>query len=43
MGSQDWIVYVVDDDVRLREALRELFSSLKLSFATFGSVAEYLA
>lgn len=43
IGSQDSIIYVVDDDVRIREALRELFSSLNLSFATFGSVAEYLA
>jgi FixJ family two-component response regulator len=42
MGSQDSIVYVVDDDVRIREALRELFTSLDRSFATFGSVAEYL-
>ena len=43
MGSQDSIVYVVDDDVRVRDALRELFASLKISSATFGSVAEYLA
>jgi len=43
MGSQDSIVYVVDDDVRVREALRELFTSLNMSFATFSSVAEYLA
>ena len=43
MGSQDSIVYVVDDDIRIREALRELFTSLNISFATFSSVAEYLA
>jgi FixJ family two-component response regulator len=43
MGSQDSIVYVVDDDVRVREALRELFTSLNMSFAAFSSVAEYLA
>jgi FixJ family two-component response regulator len=43
MGSQDSIVYVVDDDVRMRDALRELFASLNMSSATFGSVAEYLA
>ena len=42
MGSQDSIVYVVDDDVRVREALRELFTSLNMSFAAFSSVAEYL-
>ena len=43
MGAQDSIVYVVDDDVRLREALRELFTSHNVPFVTFGSVAEYLA
>ena len=43
MGSQDSIVYVVDDDARMREALCELFASLNISSATFGSVAEYLA
>lgn len=43
MGSPDSIVYVVDDDVRVREALRELFTSLNMSSATFGSVAEYRA
>jgi FixJ family two-component response regulator len=43
MGSQDSIVYIVDDDVRMRDALRELFASLNMSSATFGSVAEYLA
>jgi FixJ family two-component response regulator len=41
MGSQDYIVYVVDDDIRMREALRELFASLEVPSATFGSVAEY--
>jgi hypothetical protein len=30
MGSQDSIVYVVDDDVRICEALRELFTSLNV-------------
>jgi FixJ family two-component response regulator len=43
MGSQNSIVYVVDDDVRVREALRELFTSLDLPSVTFGSVAEYVA
>jgi FixJ family two-component response regulator len=43
MGSQDSIVYVVDDDVRMREALCELFASLNIPSATFGSVADYLA
>jgi FixJ family two-component response regulator len=43
MGSQDSIVYVVDDDVRICEALRELFTSLNIASVTFGSVAEYIA
>ena len=43
MGSQDSMVYVVDDDVRMCEALRELFTSLEVPSATFGSVAEYVA
>jgi FixJ family two-component response regulator len=43
MGSQDYIVYVVDDDVALREALCELFAARHVSSATFGSVAEYVA
>ena len=43
MDPQDSIVYVVDDDVRVREALRELFTSLDLPSVTFESVAEYVA
>ena len=43
MGSEDYIVYVVDDDVRMCEALRELFTSLGVASVTFGSVAEYVA
>jgi FixJ family two-component response regulator len=43
MGAQDYIVYVVDDDVGVREALRELFAARDVPSATFGSVAEYLA
>ncbi len=43
MGSEDYIVYIVDDDVRMREALRELFTSLEVPSVTFGSVAEYVA
>ena len=43
MGAQDYIVYVVDDDVRMCEALRELFTSLGVASVTFGSVAEYVA
>jgi FixJ family two-component response regulator len=43
MGSHDYIVYVVDDDARLREALRELFTSRDVPSVTFASVAEYVA
>jgi len=43
MSAQDYVVYVVDDDVRMREALRELFTSLDVPSVTFGSVAEYVA
>jgi FixJ family two-component response regulator len=43
MSPKDYIVYVVDDDVRMREALRELFTSLDVASVTFGSVAEYVA
>lgn len=43
IGSPDYIVYVVDDDVRLCEALRELFLSVAVTSVTFGSIAEYVA
>ena len=44
MGAlADRIVYVVDDDRRIREALSELLSSFDLLAVTFGSAAEYLA
>jgi FixJ family two-component response regulator len=41
--SDDYVVYVVDDDGRMREALRELFASIGVAAAVFGSVAEYAA
>ena len=40
MGSEDRTVYVIDDDVRMCEALGELFTSLGVASVTFGSVAE---
>lgn len=43
ISSHDYIVFVVDDDVRIREAMHELFTSLGVPSATFGSVAEYVA
>lgn len=36
------VVYLVDDDPRVREALSELLASLKIEHVTFGSAAEYL-
>src|SRR2546428_827262 len=43
MSSKDHIVFVVDDDSRMREALHELLTAAELNVATFGSAAEYLA
>ena len=43
MTAPDHIVYVVDDDPRVREALTELLSSASFNAVAFGSVAEYLA
>jgi FixJ family two-component response regulator len=43
MGSEDYIVYVIDDDARMREALGELFESLEVASVAFGSVAGYVA
>jgi len=40
---RDHIVFVVDDDRWIREALLELLSSFDLHAVTFGSAAEYLA
>jgi FixJ family two-component response regulator len=37
------IVYIVDDDQRIREALSQLLSTFDMPVATFGSAAEYLA
>ena len=43
MNTQDHVVYVVDDDRRICEALAELLSTFDLYTVTFGSAAEYLA
>jgi len=43
MSAKDHIVLVVDDDVRMREALHELLTSAELNVVTFASAAEYLA
>jgi FixJ family two-component response regulator len=41
-NSEDPIVYVVDDDVSVREALRNLFRSVGLRVEVFGSGPEFL-
>jgi FixJ family two-component response regulator len=43
MSRTDHIVFVVDDDARVREAVAELLSSAHHEVETFGSGAEYLA
>lgn len=42
VSASEHIVFVVDDDTRVREALQELLASVGLSTLTFGSAAEYL-
>jgi FixJ family two-component response regulator len=42
MTSPDHVVFVVDDDFRLREALHELLTSAGMDAVTFGSAAEFL-
>ncbi|HWZ70431.1 MAG TPA: response regulator [Casimicrobiaceae bacterium] len=43
MNPQDPIVFIVDDDRRICEALSELLSTFDLHAVTFGSAAEYIA
>ena len=43
VDRQDHIVFVVDDDRRICEALSELLSSFDMHVVTFGSAAEYIA
>ena len=40
---RDSIVFIVDDDQRIREALSDLLASFDMRAVTFGSAAEYLA
>jgi FixJ family two-component response regulator len=42
MNPESPIVFVVDDDYRLREALTRLISSIGFAVATFSSAAEYV-
>jgi FixJ family two-component response regulator len=37
------VVYLVDDDSAVREALSDLFSALEIEHVTFGTAAEFLA
>jgi FixJ family two-component response regulator len=39
----DHVVFVLDDDRRIRESLSDLLSSFDMNAVTFGSAAEYLA
>jgi FixJ family two-component response regulator len=43
VGPQDHVVYIVDDDRRIGEALTLLLSSFDMHAVTFGSAAEYMA
>ena len=43
MNPPDQIVFIVDDDRRICEALSELLSTFDLRVVTFGSAAEYIA
>jgi FixJ family two-component response regulator len=43
VSAPDHLVFVVDDDSQLREALYALLTSLGFNCTTFGSAAEYIA
>lgn len=43
MSAGDHIVFIVDDDRRMREALCELLESVGMRAVAFGSAADYLA
>ncbi|HEX2647120.1 MAG TPA: response regulator, partial [Candidatus Dormibacteraeota bacterium] len=40
--EKDHIVFVVDDDYRMREALHDLLSSAHLNVVAFESASDYL-
>jgi FixJ family two-component response regulator len=42
MKTEDRIVFVLDDDFRIREALTELFASINMPVVTFERAAEYI-
>lgn len=43
LDSPEPIVFIVDDDPRIREALRDLLASFQMHAVTFGSAHEYMA
>ena len=43
MNGPDHVVYVVDDDARVRDAIAELLASAGVNAVAFGSVKEYLS
>lgn len=43
MNPNKFIVFIVDDDARMREALTELLASIGWRAAAFGSAGEYLS
>ena len=43
MNLEDFIVFIVDDDARMREALSELMESVGWRAVAFGSAGEYLS
>ncbi|QOY85897.1 response regulator transcription factor [Paludibaculum fermentans] len=42
MKAADEVVYVLDDDHRIREALSEVFAAMGMPHVSFGSATEYL-
>jgi FixJ family two-component response regulator len=42
MNAADQIVYIVDDDARIREALGELLASYGMHVMAFGSAGDYI-
>ncbi len=43
MNPENFIVFIVDDDVRMRESLSDLLESLGWRAAAFGSASEYMS
>lgn len=43
MTDQDHIIFIVDDDIRIREGLSELLESYGRHSVCFGSLSEYVA